>query len=62
MPELSKLKRKRVLAGVILDDVKLATGIDAGWLSRVERGLVEASEEDKKRLANFFKCEVGDIF
>jgi hypothetical protein len=51
-----------VLSNVILDDVFLATKIDQGRLSRIERGKAEATPEEKEKLAIFFNCKVKDIF
>ena len=59
---LSKLRQKRLLSNIILDDVKLATNIDQGRLSRIERGKADATEEEKRTLADFFNCKVEDIF
>lgn len=59
---LSKLRQKRVLLGIILDQVYMATGIDQGRLSRLERGLAKATDDEKKILSIFFECNVTDIF
>lgn len=58
----SKLKTKRLLSGKILDCVMIATGIDSGRLSRIERDLVMPKDIEKKLLADYFQCKTEDLF
>lgn len=59
---LSKLRKKRLLNDITLDEVYVSTGIDQGRLSRIERCLAEATEDEKNKLSEFYQCAIRDIF
>ncbi len=58
---VSPLRVARLLAGRSLDDVAKAAGMDAGHLSRAERGFADLTPERRRRLAHVLGVRVGDL-
>lgn len=58
---LSSLRVARLLTGRSLDDVAKAAGMNAGHLSRVERGFAGLTPERRRRLAHVLDVRVGDL-
>ena len=55
------LRKMRVEKGLTIAEVSLATQIDVGNLSRIERGRQVTSLETAEKLARFFKGEVTEL-
>jgi transcriptional regulator with XRE-family HTH domain len=61
MNNFTPLRMIREQRGVTLAQVSIATGIDVGKLSRLERGKVSASPEDAAKLAHYFGHAVTEL-
>lgn len=55
---LRHLRREREIT---LDVLSLATGINVSTLSRVERGLVQPTDQTLARLAKYFKVSADEL-
>lgn len=55
------LRRRRETWGLSLRHVALATDIDIGRLSQIERALVQATPRDAEKLARFFNEQVSEL-
>lgn len=55
------LRKMRVEKGLTIAEVSLATQIDVGNLSRIERGRQVTSLETAEKLARFFKGEITEM-
>lgn len=55
------LRKMRVEKGLTIAEVSLATQIDVGNLSRIERGKQVTSLETAEKLARFFKGEITEM-
>lgn len=56
------LREVRFLKGLNQWDLSIKTGIPQSKLSLMERGYVEAKEEEKIKIAEALGCKVEDIF
>ncbi len=59
---LTALRRERILRQMTLYDVRSKTGISVSRLSLVERGIEEASEDEKRRLSRALGVQLRDLF
>jgi len=59
---ISALRAKRFFSQQSIWEVSNATGILPGKISLVERGLVVARPDEQKKLAEYFGCEVEELF
>ena len=61
---IKKMKELRFFKGLSLDDIYLLTGrrISQPQLSRIERGISVASEEEKILISKALKKPVGEVF
>lgn len=61
---MSEMRNLRFRLGLTLDDIYVATGrkIEPGALSRIERGIVEPSEDKKELIAKALGAKVADVF
>lgn len=55
------LRKMRVEKGLTIAEVSLATQVDVGNLSRIERGKQVTSLETAEKLARFFKGEITEM-
>ena len=56
------LREARFFNGLNQWDISVKTGISQSRLSLIERGYVEAKEDEKKKIAKTLGCKVSDIF
>ncbi len=59
---LTSLRRARLLREMSLYDLRARTGISVSKLSLVERGIEQASKDERKRLARALSVPVDDLF
>ncbi|MDP2914909.1 MAG: hypothetical protein Q8O91_05605 [Candidatus Aminicenantes bacterium] len=60
--KISKVRFFRIIEGLTLDDISIATGLDRGLLSRGERGLYHLTDEQKMKIAAALRQRVEIIF
>lgn len=48
---MMKVRQLRILNEVTLDAIFLKTGINQGKLSRIERGIIQPTKEEKKKIS-----------
>lgn len=58
----NRLREIRVIRRVTQFKLRLSTGIHQSKISLIENGLVEPSEDEKRRLANALGSDVKKIF
>ena len=58
----NKLRVIRTLRGISQDDVAKETGIWHSTISRIERGVIPPTHEQRKKIATFFSVEETRIF
>ena len=58
----NKIKEARFFAEMIQDELHLKTGLSQAKISRIERGYIKPSKEDKRLIAKALKKSVKDIF
>lgn len=51
----SELRKKRILAGMTLDELGLQVGVSSSFLSRVERGYAHLKPEKERALRELLK-------
>jgi transcriptional regulator with XRE-family HTH domain len=61
MNNFTLLRAIREQRGVTLVQVSIATGIDVGKLSRLERGKVSANPDDAAKLAQYFGHAITEL-
>ena len=59
---LTSLRRARLLREMSLYDLRARTGISVSKLSLVERGIEQASEEEKRRLSRALGVQLQELF
>ena len=59
---MRKLRETRVLRGLSQDDIFMATRIDRGKYSRLERGELDPTPEDRQTLCLFFRMPEDELF
>ncbi len=59
---LTRMRQLRLLSGLTLDDLSVATGIDRGHLSRMERDIVSGSPQHKERISKELGTPVEELF
>ena len=59
---MKEVRRIRILKEMSMDQVYLKTKIPIPKLSRIERGIFEPSEKEKKLIAKALKENVSKIF
>lgn len=55
------LRKMRVEKGLTISEVAMATQIDVGNLSRIERGIQVTSLETAEKLSKFFKGKITEM-
>ncbi|MBS0967732.1 XRE family transcriptional regulator [Chimaeribacter arupi] len=55
------LRKMRVEKGLTISEVAIATQIDVGNLSRIERGIQVTSLETAEKLSKFFKGKISEM-
>lgn len=55
------LRKMRVEKGLTISDVAVATQLDVGNLSRIERGIQVTSLETAERLARYFGQQITEM-
>lgn len=55
------LRKMRVEKGLTISEVSIATQIDVGNLSRIERGTQVTSLDNAERLSQFFKGKISEM-
>lgn len=55
------LRKMRVEKGLTISEVAMATQIDVGNLSRIERGIQVTSLETAEKLSKFFKGKISEM-
>lgn len=58
----NKIREARFFAGMIQDELHLKTGLSQAKISRIERGYIKPTKEDKRLIAKALKKSVRDIF
>ena len=59
---MRKLKEVRLLRGFTQDDIFLGTRVDRGAYSRIERGGLEPTAEERQVLCAFFEMSEDELF
>ena len=59
---VSALRTKRFFSQQTIYEVSMETGILPSRISLVERGLAAARADEQEKLAEFFGCEVDELF
>lgn len=55
------LRKMRVEKGLTISEVAMATQIDVGNLSRIERGAQVTSLDNAEKLSRFFKGKISEM-
>ncbi|MGE1562106.1 helix-turn-helix domain-containing protein [Pantoea septica] len=55
------LRKMRVEKGLTISEVAIATELDVGNLSRIERGIQVTSLETAEKLSKFFKGKITEM-
>lgn len=55
------LRKMRMEKGLTISEVAMATQIDVGNLSRIERGIQVTSLETAEKLSKFFKGKISEM-
>lgn len=55
------LRKMRVEKGLTISEVAMATQIDVGNLSRIERGTQVTSLDNAEKLSRFFKGKISEM-
>lgn len=55
------LRKMRVEKGLTITEVAIATQLDVGNLSRIERGVQVTSLETAEKLSKFFKGKISEM-
>ena len=55
------LRKMRVEKKLTIAEVAIATQLDVGYLSRIERGMQVPSLETAEKLAKFFKGKISEM-
>lgn len=55
------LRKMRVEKGLTISEVAIATGLDVGNLSRIERGIQVTSLKTAEKLSKFFKGKITEM-
>lgn len=59
---MNPLKDKRFFAGLTQDELQRKTGIHQTRISRLERGYLKPTAEEKQKLAKALKVTQGKLF
>ena len=59
---ISKVRKRRLLKGLTLDNIFIQTKIDISKLSRIERGIFKPSEKEKKLISKALKAKAEELF
>jgi len=58
----NNMKNARFHKKLTLDDISLATGIWQAKLSRIERGIFVATQDEKKKISKVLDSKIAEIF
>jgi transcriptional regulator with XRE-family HTH domain len=58
----SRMRVIRFRRGMSLDDLSLLTGLDRGWLSRAERGIVGLNQEHREKISLALNFPLEGLF
>lgn len=58
----SRVREIRFRLGLSLDDVSVRTGLDRGWLSRAERGIVPINTANREKIAVALNFPIEGLF
>lgn len=59
---MKEIRKIRLLRELSLDDIFLRTRIPISKLSRIERGIYQASAEEKRKIAKALKTPEKEVF
>lgn len=59
---INKIKAQRFLAGITQDELMIKTGINQAKISRIERGYLKPSTEEKEKIARALKLKSEELF
>ena len=59
---MNRLREKRVIKRITQFQLRIATGIHQSKISMIENGLIEAREDEKKRLAKALGVRTEEIW
>lgn len=59
---MNKLREKRVVKRITQFQLRLTTGIHQSKISLIENGLLEARDDEKKKLARALGANTEDLF
>lgn len=59
---MNKLRETRVVKRITQFQLRIATGIHQSKISMIENSLIQAKEDEKRRLAKAFGVRVEEIF